>query len=117
MSQSVSPYELCHIYILDKDNYSTWKIRITFVLKKNKIWSIVDGSKPNPLVPIEICAIPLPSTRNIVHWEDRNMFAQKILINGVKNYCLHHIARSNTTEEGWDELETIYRVHNISNRV
>jgi hypothetical protein len=86
MNQSVSPYELCHIYILDGDNYSTWKIKITFVLKKNKVWSIVDGSKPKPIAPIEECVIPLLSTRlgNIVDWEDRNMFDQKMLINGVK---------------------------------
>jgi len=106
MSQNVSPYELHHIDILDKDNYSTWKIRINFVLKKEKVWSIEDGSKPKPIAPTEACAIPLPSTRlkSLVDREDRNMFAQQILINGVRNYFLHHITRSNTTKVGWDEL-------------
>jgi hypothetical protein len=83
----------------------------------------VDGSKPKPIAPTKACATPLPSslpsTRlgSIVDWKDRNMFAQRIMINGVKNYFLHHTTRSNTTKERWDELETTYQVHNISNCV
>jgi len=46
------------------------------------------------------------------------MSTQTILINGVKNSCLHHnITRSNIIKERWDELETICQVHNISNCV
>ncbi len=80
---------------------------------------MVDGIKPKPIAPTKACATPLPSIGlgSIVDWEDRNMFAQRRMINGVKIYFLHHITRSNTTKERWNELETIYQVHNISNCV
>jgi hypothetical protein len=35
----------------------------------------------------------------------------------VKNSCLHHITRVATAKEAWDELQTIYQVSNISNRL
>ncbi len=51
MSQSVPPYELRHIDILDEDNYSTWKIKITFVLKKEKFGPLWMEAIPNQLLP------------------------------------------------------------------
>jgi hypothetical protein len=119
MNNQVSPYELRHVDKLDGENYSTWRTRITFTLKREKLWSIVDGNEIKPVAPTGVNAPPLPTTGqgSIIDWDDRNLFALTILVNSVKNSCLHHITRVATAKETWDELQAIYQVSNISNRV
>jgi hypothetical protein len=100
-------------------NYSTWETQITFIIRKVKQWSILDRSEVKPVAPTRQNATPLPATRlgNIIDWEDRNLFALTILVNSMKNSCLHHITRVAIAKEAWDELQAIYQVNNISNRI
>jgi hypothetical protein len=55
-----SPFDFRHIEKLDGKNYSTWIKIITYLLKKEKIWSIVNGVEIILVAPIKVVVIPLP---------------------------------------------------------
>jgi hypothetical protein len=57
---TVSPFDFRHIEKLDGKSYFTWKKRITYLLKKEKIWFIVNGVETILVAPIKLGVIPLP---------------------------------------------------------
>jgi hypothetical protein len=57
---TISPFGFRHIEKLDGKNYSTWKKRIAYLLKKEKLWSIVNGVETILVAPIKVGVIPLP---------------------------------------------------------
>jgi hypothetical protein len=50
---TVSPFDFRYIEKLDGKNYSTWKKKITYLLKNEKIWSIVNGVETILVAPIK----------------------------------------------------------------
>jgi hypothetical protein len=56
---TISPFEFKHIEKLDGKNYSMWKRKITFLLKKEKLWSIMNGVETILVAPIKVVVLPL----------------------------------------------------------
>jgi len=60
---------------LNGDNYTTWRIRMTHLLKKEKLWKIIIGEelKPTPTTRSDGTIINPPETcaGSISEWENR----------------------------------------------
>jgi hypothetical protein len=70
-------------------NYLQWKVRMSAILKENKIWSFV-----NTIVVV-------PSTDPIaldLH-EVKEAKAQRLILDGVKDHLIPHLAEKKTTKE------------------
>ena len=59
----ISPYELRFVDELDEENYSMWRTWISFTLRREKLWSIVDGSEIKLVVPMGVNIAPSPTTK------------------------------------------------------
>jgi hypothetical protein len=83
-------------------NYLQWKVRMLAILRENKIWSFV-----NTIVVV-------PSTNPIaldLH-EVKEAKAQRIILDGVKDHLIPHLAKKKTTKEMWDALKNLYEAKN-----
>jgi hypothetical protein len=83
-------------------NYLQWKVIISSVLKENKLWSFA-----NTIVPI-------PSSDPIAldFHEVREAKTQRIILDGVKEHLIPHLAEKNTTNEMWVALKGLYEAKN-----
>lgn len=81
--------------ILNGDNYTTWRIWITHLLKKEKLWKIVIGEELKPTSTTwangTITNPPETGAGSIFEWEDRDEAPTSLLIENVKNICLGHL--------------------------
>ena len=66
------------------------------VLKQNKIWSFVDT----------IVTTPIDPNAHDIH-EVNETKAQRIILDGVKDYLISHSAEKKTTKDMWDTLKYI----------
>jgi hypothetical protein len=83
-------------------NYLQWKVRITAMLKENKLWSYVSTVVPVPVHnPIALDLHEVKEAR-----------AQRILLDGVKDHLIPHPAENKTTKEMWDALTKLYQSDN-----
>ena len=76
--------KITNIEKLSGANYTTWRIRITHLLKKEKLWKIVTGVevKPTPTVAPDGTIINPPNTGagSIAEWEGKDEDATSILL-------------------------------------
>jgi hypothetical protein len=87
-------------------NCLQWKVRINSVLRENKLWSFA-----NTIVPI-------PASDPIaldVH-EVREAKTQRIILDGVRDHLIPHLAEKKTTNEMWVALKGLYEAKN-ENRI
>ena len=77
-------------------NFVIWKARILSILDRHRI-------KASALRTV---AIPIDPTDN-EKYEDAMAKAKCIILDGVKNHVVQHIAEKNTTKEMWDTLTTL----------
>jgi hypothetical protein len=88
-------------------NYLQWKVRITSVLKENKLWSFV-----NTIVPV-------PASDPIaldVH-EVKEAKAQRIILDGVRDHLIPHLDEKQTTKDMWDALKNLYEAKNENRKM
>ena len=52
-------------------------------------------------------AIPVDPAKN-EKYEDAMVRAKSMILDGVKDHVIPHIAEKNTTKEMWDALTTLY---------
>jgi hypothetical protein len=82
---NLSPFDFRHIEKLDGKNYSRWIKIIIYLLKKEKIWSIVNGVEIILVAPIKVVIIPLleMGKGNIKNKDDKNVITQIIFVSNV----------------------------------
>jgi hypothetical protein len=88
-------------------NYLQWKVRISSVLKENKLWSFA-----NTIVPV-------PASDPIaldVH-EVREAKTQRIILDGVKDHLIPHLAEKKTANEMWVALKGLYEAKNENRKM
>jgi hypothetical protein len=74
-------------------NYLQWKVRISSVLKENKLCSSVNTIVHVPALD------PIAKTRRIIS-------------DGVKDHLIPHLAEKKTTKEMWDAMKGLYEAKN-----
>jgi hypothetical protein len=88
-------------------NYLQWKVYFPSVLKENNIYSYVNSIVVAPTTdPI---SLDLHETK-----EDK---AQRIILDGVKDHLIPHLAEKKTTKEMWDALKNLFEVKNENRKM
>ena len=74
-------------------NYLPWKVKITVVLKEWKIWSFANIKMTKPTDKDEL-----------EEFEALEARAQRVILDGVKDHLIPHLAEKKTTKDIWDTL-------------
>jgi hypothetical protein len=88
-------------------NHLQWKVHMSSVLKENKIWSYV------------IIVVVAPTTNPIaldLH-ELKETKAQRIILDGVKDPLIPHLAENKTTYDMWEALKNLYEAKNANQKM
>jgi hypothetical protein len=83
-------------------NYLLWKVRIATVLKENKIWNFVNT----------IFVVPTNNPVSLDLHEIKEAKAQRILLDGVKENLIPHLAKKPTSQVMWDTLKNLFEAKN-----
>jgi len=78
-------------------NFVIWKARILAVLDRHRI----------KVFCLRTMAIPVNPTKN-EKYENAMVRAKCMILDGVKDHVIPHIAEKNTAKEMWDTLKTLY---------
>ena len=87
-------------------NYLQWKVWISVVLQENKLWSHVST----------IVTVPSSDPIALDLHEVKEAKSQRIILDGVKNHLIPHLAEKTTAKEMWDTLKGLYEAKN-ENRI
>jgi hypothetical protein len=88
-------------------NYLQWKVRLSVVLKEKKIYNYVNS----------IVASPAANPIALDLHEVKEAKAQRIILDGVKDHLIPHLAEKNTAKEMWDALKNLFEVKNENRRM
>ena len=78
-------------------NYIPWKVIITAILKEWKMWKFANSivTKPTDKDALE-------------EHEALEARAQRVILDGVKDHMIPHLAEKKTTKEMWDTLNQLF---------
>ena len=79
-------------------NFVVWKARILSILDRHRIKAFA----------LRTVAIPVNPADN-EKYEEAMVKAKCIILDGVKNHVVQHIAEKETAKEMWDTLKTLYQ--------
>ena len=79
-------------------NFVVWKARILFVLDKNRVQHF----------SLRMIAIPVGPADND-KYEEAMARAKIIILDGVKDHVVPHIAEKETTNDMWEALKKLYQ--------
>jgi hypothetical protein len=87
-------------------NYLQWKVMMSTILRENKIWSFVN-------------TIVVPSTNPITLdlYEVKEAKAQRLILDGVKDHLMPHLAEKKTINDMWDALKNLYEAKNENRKI
>jgi hypothetical protein len=88
-------------------NYLQWKVRLLVVVKENKIWNYVDYVVVDPI--IDPIALDLH--------EIKEAKAQRIILDGVKDHRIPHLAEKKIAKEMWDALKNLFEAKNENQKM
>ena len=74
-------------------NFLPWKVRITAVLKEWKMWKFANTSMTKPADKDELEEHEMLETR-----------AQRVILDGVKDHLIPHMAEKKIAKDMWDTL-------------
>jgi hypothetical protein len=83
-------------------NYLQWKVWLSIVLKENKIYSYVNS------VVAALVADPVALDLH----EVKESRAQRIILDGVKDHLISHLAEKKTVKETWDAPKKLFKAKN-----
>ena len=86
----------------DMSNYLQWKVRISAVLKENRLWTIVSIVVTPPA--FDTIALDIHEVK-----EDK---AQRLILDGIRDNLIPHAAKKKTAYEMWTKLNVLYEVKN-----
>jgi hypothetical protein len=81
--------------------------RINSVLKEKKLWLFV-----NTIVPV-----PASDPTSLDVHEVKESKTQRIILDGVKDHLIPHLAENNTTKDMWDSLKILYEEKNENRKM
>ena len=87
-------------------NFIIWKARILSVLDRHRI-------KGFALRTVAIPVDPIDNKR----YEDAMVEAKCIILDGVKDHVIPHIAKKNMAKEMWDTLTTLYQGTSVQRKM
>jgi len=87
-------------------NYLRWKVRISAILKENKIWKYVNTVVIIPTDPI-----------NLDVYEVQEARAQRVILDGVKDHLIPHLFEKQTAHETRDTLKKLYEAKNENRKM
>jgi hypothetical protein len=79
-------------------NYLQWKVRLSAVLKENKIYNYVNS----------VVAPPATDPIYLDLHEVKEAKAHRIILDGVKDHLIPHLAKKKTAKEMWDALKNLF---------
>jgi hypothetical protein len=88
-------------------NYLQWKIWMLVVLKENKIWNYVSS----------VVVAPTTNLVALDFHEVKEAKAQRIILDGVKDHLIPHLAEKKTTKEMWDTLKNLFEAKNENQKM
>jgi hypothetical protein len=88
-------------------NYLQWKVRMSVVLKENKIWNYV-GS---------VVLVPTADLVALDLHEVKEAKAKRIILDGVKDHLIPHLAEKKTAKEMWDTLKNLFEGKNENRKM
>jgi hypothetical protein len=88
-------------------NYLQWKVRMSAILRENKIWSFVST----------IVVAPTTDPIALDLHEVKEAKAQRLILDGVKDHLIPHLAEKKTTKEMWDALKNLYEAKNENQKM
>jgi hypothetical protein len=83
-------------------NYLQWKVRLSVVLKENKIYNYVIS------VVAALAAYPVALDLH----EVKEAKARRIILDGVKDQLIPHLVEKKNTKEMWDALKNLFEAKN-----
>jgi hypothetical protein len=78
-------------------NYLQWKVKMSSILRENKIWSFVNT----------IFVVPSAYPIALYLHEVKEAKYQRIILDGVKDHFIPHLVEKKTTKEMWDALKNL----------
>ena len=90
----------------EASNFVIWKARILSFLDRHRIKGFA----------LRTVAIPVDPTDN-EKYEDAMARAKCIILYGVKDHVIPHIAEKNTAKEMWDTLMTLYQGTSVQRKM
>lgn len=87
-------------------SYLQWKVRLTAILKENKIWHYVSTIVPIPIDPIVLDLHDVKEAK-----------PQRIIIDGIKDHLILRLAERKTAKEMWDTLQNLYEAKNENRKM
>jgi hypothetical protein len=88
-------------------NYLQWKVRLSAVLKENKIYSCVNS------VVAALAADPVALDLH----ETKETKAQRIILDGVKDHLIPRLAEKKTAKEMWNALKNLFEAKNENQKM
>jgi hypothetical protein len=83
-------------------NYLQWKVRLSAVLKENKIYNYVNSIVETPTVdPVALDLHEVKEAKD-----------QSIILDGVKDHLIPHLVEKKTAKEMWDALKNLFEAKN-----
>jgi hypothetical protein len=83
-------------------NYLQWKVRIAVILRENKLWDLFST----------IVTVPLTNHISLDIHEVKKARVQRIILDGVRDHLIPHLAEKLTVKEMWDALTKLYENKN-----
>ena len=91
-------------------NFSAWKTRVVLFLKETELWDIVESTVANPVT------IPSDATTKVAY-EKKNIKAQRIILDAIKDHIIPHISGKSNAYEMWDALTKLYQSSNENRKI
>jgi hypothetical protein len=88
-------------------NYLQWKVRITSVLKENKLWSFANT----------IVLVPTSDPIALDVHEVKEAKTQKNHLGQVKDHLIPHLVEKKIAKEMWDALKSLYEAKNKNRKM
>ena len=88
-------------------NYLQWKVRIATFLKENKIWNFVNT----------VVVVPTNNPVALDLHEIKEAKAQRILLDGMKDHLIPHLAEKPTAQVMWDTLKNLFEAKNENRKM
>ena len=87
-------------------NFVIWKARILSVLDEHRINHIIEST----------VAVPVDAD-SLKKYEEAQAKAKRLIMDGVKDHVVPHIAEKNTSHEMWTSLTTLYQGTSVQRRM
>jgi gag-polypeptide of LTR copia-type len=102
---------------LTHSNYHSWVLHASGKLKKAKVWHVVTGDEPKPLLLVQLDASATPvqqaqyaiEKKNIHEWELNDDVASGILMELIAPDQERHIEDYTSAKDFWDRLKVVYQ--------